>query len=213
MKITVLGAAGNVGRRVVAEAVARGHDVSAVVRDASKFADLPSGAVSKIGDATDAADVAKLTAGQDVVVNATRPPANDSTQVRASTKALMDGVAANDTRLIVVGGAATLAVPGSGGRTVMEDANYLPVSARHIGRASADQYEACRTEERVDWVYLSPPASLAPGLRTGQYRTGADELVVDSEGNSSISIEDLAVALVDEIEVPRHRQRRFTVAY
>ena len=213
MKITVLGAAGNVGRRVVAEAVARGHDVSAVVRDASKFADLPSGAVSKIGDATDAADVAKLTAGQDVVVNATRPPADDSAQVRASTKALMDGVAANDTRLIVVGGAATLTVPGSGGRTVMEDANYLPVSARHIGRASADQYEACRTEERVDWAYLSPPASLAPGLRTGQYRIGADELVVDSEGNSRISIEDLAVALVDEIEVPRHRQRRFTVAY
>ena len=213
MKITVLGAAGNVGRRVVAEAVARGHDVSAVVRDASRVTDLPSGAVSKIGDATDAADVAKLTAGQDVVVNATRPPANDSTQVRASTKALMDGVAANDTRLIVVGGAATLTVPGTGGRTVREDANYLPVSARHIGRASADQYEACRTEERVDWAYLSPPASLAPGLRTGQYRTGADELVVDSEGNSSISIEDLAVALVDEIEVPRHRQRRFTVAY
>ena len=213
MKITVLGAAGNVGRRVVAEALARGHDVSAVVRSSNKFAELPSGAVPKVGDAANSADVAKLTLGQDVVVSATRPPTNNRIQVVASTKALMQGVAENDVRLIVIGGAATLTVPGPGGRTVIEDANYLPVSARHIGRASAEQYEACLNEERVNWVYLSPPASLAPGLRTGQYRVGADELIVDSKGISKISIEDLAVALVDEIEIPRHRRQRFTVAY
>ena len=169
--------------------------------------------VAKIGDATNTADVARLTAGQDVVVNATRPPANDSKKVVAFTKALMDGVAESGVRLIVAGGAATLTVPGTGGRTVMEDANYLPVTARHIGRASADQYEACRDEKRVNWAYLSPPASLVPGKRTGRYRLGADELVVDAEGNSRISIEDLAVALVDEIETPRHHQQRFTVAY
>lgn len=213
MKITVLGAAGNVGRRVVAEALARGHEVSAVVRDAAAIRKLPRAAIARIGDATDAADVAKLTADQDVVVNATRPPAGDSDKTRQFTKSLMDGVAANDARLIVVGGAATLKVPGTGGRTVMEDANYLPVSARHIGRASADQYDACRKEQRVNWAYLSPPASLAPGERTGRYRLGSDELVVDADGNSRISIEDLAVALIDEIETPRHRQQRFTVAY
>ncbi|GAA3564051.1 NAD(P)-dependent oxidoreductase [Marinobacter xestospongiae] len=213
MKITVLGAAGNVGRRVVAEALARGHEVSAVVRDARTFEALPEAAIAKAGDATDPFDVARLTAGQDVVVNATRPPAGDRERVFEFTRSLMSGVARSKVRLIVVGGAATLTVPGTGGRTVMEDASYLPVSARHIGRASADQQEACQAESTVDWVYLSPPANLVAGERTGQYRLGTDELVVDSDGNSSISIEDLAVALIDEAEAPRHHQQRFTVAY
>lgn len=213
MKITVLGAAGNVGRRVVAEALDRGHEVSAVVRNSADIAELPPAAKTQTGDATDAADVAKLTAGQDVVVNATRPPAGDSDKIFEFTKSLMDGVAANDVRLIVVGGAATLKVPGTGGRTVMEDASYLPASARHIGKASADQFEACRLEQRVNWAYVSPPASLAPGERTGHYRLGSDELVVDADGKSRISIEDLAVALIDEAETPRHRQQRFTVGY
>lgn len=213
MKITVLGAAGNVGRRVVAEALTRGHEVSAVVRDARVFGALPDAAMAKAGDATDPVDVARLTSGQDVVINATRPPADDRERVFEYTRALMTGVAQSNVRLIVVGGAATLTVPGTGGRTVIEDARYLPVSARHIGRASADQQEACQEENRVDWVYLSPPANLIPGERTGQYRLGADELVVDTDGNSRISIEDLAVALIDEAEAPRHLRQRFTVAY
>ena len=213
MKITVLGAAGNVGRRVVAEALARGHAVTAVVRDPAQFAELPNAAIACAGDATNPDDVANLTAGQDVVVNATRPPAGESNAVFASTRSLMEGIATSDVRLLIVGGAATLTVPGTGGRTVMEDPNYLPVSARHIGKASADQYEACREETRVSWAYLCPPASLLPGERTGRYRLGADELLIDSEGNSRISIEDLAVVLIDEAEAPRYHQERFTVAY
>ncbi len=213
MKITVLGAAGNVGRRVVAEALSRGHEVTAVVRNAEAFSALPDGVIAKIGNATDSTDIARLTASQDVVINATRPPSDNREQVLNFTRSLMAGVAANDLRLIVVGGAATLKVPGTGGRMVMEDARYLPESARHIGHASANQQQACQAETQVNWVYVSPPASLIPGERTGQYRLGADELLIDADGVSTISIEDLAVAIIDESETPRHRQQRFTVAY
>ncbi|MEM9529490.1 MAG: NAD(P)H-binding protein [Pseudomonadota bacterium] len=213
MNITILGAAGNVGRRVVAEAVARGHEVTAIVRSAALPAGFPAAASVQIGDATDRADVARLTERQDVVINTTRPPAGDTARVTRFTRSLLDGVAASGVRLIIVGGAATLTVPGPAGKTVLEDASYLPVSARPIGRASADQHEACREERRVDWAYLSPPANLVPGDRTGRYRLGGNELLLDSEGKSVISIEDLAVALIDEAENPRHHQQRFTVAY
>jgi len=116
-------------------------------------------------------------------------------------------------RLLVVGGAATLTVPGTDGKTVIEDSNYLPVSARHIGKASADQFEVCLAETRVDWTYLSPGAQFAPGERTGNYRLGTDELLIDAEGISKISMEDVAVVPLDEAERSKHHQTRFTVAY
>jgi putative NADH-flavin reductase len=125
----------------------------------------------------------------------------------------MDGLAQTGARLLVVGGAATLTVPNTGGKTVIEDSHFLPVSARHIGKASADQFEVCRAETRVDWAYLSPPAQLAPGERTGEYRLGTNELLLDDEGNSTISMEDLAVVIVDEAERPRHHRTRFTAGY
>ena len=125
----------------------------------------------------------------------------------------MDGLAQTGVRLLVVGGAATLTVPGTDGKTVIEDSNYLPVSARHIGKASADQFEVCLEETRVDWSYFSPAAQFAPGERTGKFRLGCDELLVDAEGISKISMEDAAVVLLDEAEKPWHHRTRFTAAY
>jgi putative NADH-flavin reductase len=212
MKITVLGATGNAGSRVVAEALSRGHEVTAVVRNLTGSNDLPAARV-RTGDVGNVADVAKVSAGQDVVISAIRPAPGHESDIIPTTRSLMDGLAQTGVRLLVVGGAATLKVPGTDGKTVIEDPNYLPVSARHIGKASAGQFEVCLAETRVDWAYLSPAAQFAPGERTGNYRLGTDELLVDAEGISKISMEDLAVVLLDEAERPRHHRSRFTAAY
>ncbi len=213
MRITVLGAAGKVGSRVVVEALSRGHEVIAVVRNSAGFNDLPAAANARAGDVSNVEDVVKVSAGQDLVISATRPAPGNESNIGQTTRSLMDGLAQTGVRLLVVGGAATLTVRGTGGKTVIEDSNFLPVAARHIGKASADQFDVCRAETRVDWAYLSPPAHLEPGERTGNYRLGTDELLLDAEGNSTISMEDLAVVLLDEAERPKHHRTRFTAAY
>ncbi len=213
MRITVFGAAGNVGSRVVAEALSRGHEVTAVVRDPARFHELPAAANARAGDAGNIEDVAEVSTGQDVVISATRPASGSESEIVATTKALMDGLARTGVRLLVVGGAASLLVPGTGGTTVIDDPNFLPASARDVAKASLDQYEVCRAEARVDWAYLCPPAQLAPGERTGNYRLGTNELLLDAEGNSTISMEDLAIVLLDEAEQPKHHRTRFTAAY
>jgi uncharacterized protein len=214
LRITVFGAAGSVGSRVVAEGLARGHDVTAVVRDPARFGELPAAAEARTGDATNVADVAELAAGHDVVIAATRPPSGSETELVAAAEALLAGLAGSSVRLLVVGGAASLRVPGANGSSVLDDPSLVPAEWRTSALASAAQLEAFRgAETAVDWAYLSPAAHLAPGRRTGAYRLGGDELLVDAEGDSRISVEDLAVALLDEAERPRHHRTRFTVAY
>jgi uncharacterized protein len=213
VRIAVFGATGDVGRRVVAEALSRGHEVTAMARDLVKLKALPANVIARSGDVGNVDDVAALSADQDVVISATHPPPGRESEVAAMTQSLMDGMARTGVRLLVVGGAATLKVPGTGGRTVLDDSRFLPASERHIGQASVQQYAVCSAEDRVDWAYLSPPAHLVPGERTGKYRLGRDELLLDSDGNSAISMEDLAVVLLDEAERPQHHRVRFTAAY
>ncbi|MEV8014827.1 NAD(P)H-binding protein [Streptomyces sp. NPDC086554] len=215
MRITVFGAAGNVGSRVVTEALTRGHDVTAVVRDPARFGELHPGAAHRVGDAQDPEQVAELSTGQDLVVNATRPAPGRESEHAAISRALLAGLASvSGVRLMIVGGAGSLTVPGKGGVLAADDPAYVPAAWRHIALASNDQYDAVRTAEtEVDWTYLSPSALLEPGVRTGVFRLGTDELIVDAEGNSSLSMEDLAVALLNEAELPKHRRTRFTAGY
>ncbi len=213
MRIVIFGAAGTVGRRIVDEALSRGQAVTAVVRNRARSHAFPAGVVVQIGDASNVDDVTALSGGQDVVISATRSATSNVAEVVATTRALMDGLAVSGARLLIVGGAASLVVPGSNGRTVLDDARYLAPAFRSVGEASRAQYLACLSETRVDWVYLSPPAQLEPGERTGQYRLGLEQLLIDSEGHSRISIEDLAVVLLDEAMRPRYHQCRFTAAY
>ncbi|MFT5549377.1 MAG: putative NADH-flavin reductase [Candidatus Azotimanducaceae bacterium] len=213
MKITILGAAGNAGSRLVAEAQSRGHEVTAVVRNESAINNLPTGINIITGDAANVADVVRVSTSQDVVISAIRPESGRESDMISTTQSLMDGLAQTGVRLLVVGGAATLTVPGTDGKTVLEDSNYLPIFARHIGKASAEQFEVCLAETRVDWAYLSPAADFAPGQRTGNFRLGSDELLVDAEGVSKISMEDAAVVLINEAERPSHQRTRFTAAY
>ncbi|MEU6763666.1 NAD(P)H-binding protein [Streptomyces sp. NPDC046853] len=214
MRVTVFGAAGNVGSRVVAEALSRGHDVTAVVRDPARFGDLHPGATHRVGDAGIPEQVAELSAGQDLVVNATRPAPGREAEHAAVSEALLAGLHKTGVRLLIVGGAGSLTVPGSGGVLAVDDPAFVPTAWRHIALASNAQYDAVRTADTdVDWAYLSPSALLEPGVRTGSYRLGADELIVDADGNSALSMEDLAVALLDEAERPKHHRTRFTAGY
>jgi putative NADH-flavin reductase len=210
MRITVFGAAGAAGRRIAAEAVARGHQVTAVVRSADRFGELPDGVNARLGDALSADSATELTRGQDVVVGATRPPNGREDELVAATEVLLAATGAAGGRLLVVGGAGTLAVADGG--TVAEASDF-PAAWLPVARAGAAQLACCRASVGVDWAYLSPAALLEPGERTGRYRLGADALVVDADGRSAISYEDLAVVLLDEAERPKHHRCRFTAAY
>ncbi|GAA0423547.1 NAD(P)-dependent oxidoreductase [Streptomyces luteireticuli] len=212
MRITVFGAAGNVGRRVVAEALSRGHQVTAAVRDRARAGTLPPAVRVRTGDATVPADVARLAVGQDVVIGATRPAPGSERLLVTAAEGLLAGLAGTGTRLLLVGGAGSLTVPGGG--PVLDDPAWVPAAWRPIAQACTDQLAVCRRAgDTVDWTHISPPALLEPGVRTGGYRVGGDELLVDAHGISAVSMEDFAVALVDEAERPRHRGTRFTVGY
>lgn len=213
MRITVFGAAGNVGSRVVAEALSRGHEVTAVIRDPARSHELNASANVRIGDAGNSEDVAKLSVGQDLVITATRPQMGRERELVAITEQLFIGLSQTNVRLLVVGGAGGLTVPGDSNTLVVDDPRYVGPAWRDIALACTEQLEVCRAQTHADWTYLSPPAVLMPGERTGVYRAGNDELLVDEEGNSTISMEDFAVALVDEAEQAKHLQARFTVAY
>ncbi|MEV5607655.1 NAD(P)H-binding protein [Streptomyces sp. NPDC052225] len=213
MNITVFGAAGAAGRRIVAEALSRGHDVTAVVRDPARAGALPAGARVRAGDAADAHAVAALSRGQDAVITATRPAPGREPELAAVARSLLAGLHGTGVRLLLVGGAAGLTLPGTDGVTVADDPGF-PAALRPIAQACNEQLDACRTTAHdVDWAYLSPAAVLEPGERTGRYRLGTDELLVDAGGVSALSMEDLAVALLDEAERPKHHRTRFTAAY
>ncbi|HZH02542.1 MAG TPA: dienelactone hydrolase family protein [Myxococcaceae bacterium] len=211
MRITVFGAAGGVGSRVVAEALARGHEVTAVVRRQAQLSSLPAQAQGRLGDATRVEQVAALSAGQDLVISATRPASGNEQDLVAAAKALLAGVTKSGARLLLVGGAASLRVPDTGG-LVVDDSRYAPAVVRDIAVACHHQFEACTEDDKADWTYISPPALLVPGERTGCYQLGRHDLLMNHEGVSRISIEDFAVALLDEAESPKHRGARFTVA-
>ncbi len=211
MRILVFGATGAVGSRVIHEAVNRGHEVTAVSRTAPSAGTFPSTVHTRQGDASDAAAVAELAHGHDVVISVTRPRAGHEDELAHAAKGLLDGLRSSGPRLIVVGGAASLTVPGTG-RTLAEQPGF-PAEYRPIADACNAQFELVKASTEVDWTYVSPPDLLEPGPRTGNYRLGTDELVVAADGTSAISMEDFAIALVDEAERAQHRGRRFTVGY
>lgn len=201
MRILVFGATGAVGSRVVQEAVSRGHQVTPVSR----------GQQSVRGDASDPDDVARLSAGQDVVISATRPQPGREDELVQAAKGLLIGLRFSGVRLILVGGAASLIVPGPD--LMLVDTPDFPAALRPIALACNEQYELVRASTDLDWTYVSPPALLEPGVRTGDYRKGGDHLLTDADGNSHISMEDFAIALVDEAERAEHVGQRFTVGY
>lgn len=158
----------------------------------------------KAGDATQPARVAPLLAGHEVVISAARFQSSDP-------KALIAAVEqAGVPRLMVVGGAASLEVaPGQ----ALFDAPNFPEAYKPEAEAGRKFLDALRAEQDLDWTFLSPSAEFAPGKRTGKFRLGGDQLLSDANGQSWISMEDYAIAFVDELEAPKHSRQRFTVGY
>ena len=213
MKIIIFGALGNVGSRVVSEAVNRGHKVSAVIRSAGRAEKLPNGVRVLVADALNIEEIRSVITGHDLVISAIRPPEGQELQLVPITQAILTAADEVRIRTLVVGGAATLTLPNLKDTTVLSAENFLPDSVRPIATACAAQHLAVEQSANSDWAYLSPAAMLVPGVRTGQYRLGRDELVCDEAGNSQISMEDFALVLLDEAEHPKHHQVRFTAAY
>lgn len=219
-RIALFGANGGIGVHILREALGRGHHVTAVVRDPARLAGEEHERLTVVtGDATDPASAASVAAGHDALVSAIGGGYADGVAhaalVVAAAKSLTEGLrslgdAAPALGLFVVGGAGSLRTPG-GGR--VWDAEGIPESAVQIMRGQGAALDHYRTVTDVTWTYLSPAADIGPGERTGAYRTGRDDLVVDADGVSRISVADYAVALLDEIETPKHTGERFTVAY
>jgi putative NADH-flavin reductase len=215
MKIVLFGATGQVGQRIVREALQRGHQVTGVVRDPSR-AQSPDPRVPLVqGDATDPASVARAVQGADAVIGSVSPrpgTTGDAPSLVDVARGLIGGVRqAGVRRLVVVGGAGSLEVaPG----VALLDTPGFPDAYKpeaEEGRASLAVYR--EEAEGLDWTFLSPAIVIQPGERTGRYRTTGDALLTDEQGNSTISYEDYAVALLDELENPKHVGRRFGVAY
>ncbi|MFC6598640.1 NAD(P)-dependent oxidoreductase [Kitasatospora paranensis] len=211
-EIVVFGANGAIGRCIVTEALARGHRVTAAVRDPAKYQGL-SGEVIR-GDVLVAEDVARAAEGRDVLVSAVGGGDGPGhlRLIEPAARSLVAGLrllGADAPRLIAVGGAGSLeTAPG----VRVWDTPGLPAPVLQIMHAHGDALAFYRTVSDIRWTVLSPAATIEPGERTGEYRTDTDRLVIDAEGRSRISVPDFAVALVDEIEQPQHLGERFTCA-
>ncbi len=213
MKVAIIGATGFVGRRVMDEALARGIQVTAIARQNK---DLPEHAhlTVALGDVADTAWLAGQLRGQDAVISAYNPGWGEDNlyekTVRGAQQILTAVEQAGVKRLLVVGGAGSLEVaPG----VELVDTPQFPEEIRPGAQAVRDLRNKLRNESALDWTYLSPAALLEPGKRTGQFRLGTTQLLMNGEAPASISVEDLAVAIVDEIEKPQFIRAQFTAAY
>ncbi|MFE6775478.1 NAD(P)-dependent oxidoreductase [Streptomyces sp. NPDC057702] len=233
MHIGVIGATGTIGSRVVAEALGRGHHVTAFTRDITRIHEDRDHITWKSLDVLDAAAIAAALPGLDVLISGFQPgnAANDiadtversvadPTVFATAARALLKALESHPrTRLIVIGGAGSLEVEP--GLVHADSDEHLHATLDQLGlprtyaaavRGHRDALNVLRTSNR-SWTYFSPAEDITPGERTGRFRIGLDQPVLDADGRSRISVEDAAVALVDEAELPRFVQRRFTIGY
>lgn len=212
MNIVLIGASGFIGSALRKEALARGHRVEALVSNPARLAPAPNLTVTQV-DVLDTETLARVLGRPDAVVSAFSGHAQPDVRgyfargfrsIVAAVKRL-PGV-----RLLAVGGAGSLEV--APGRQLVDDAGF-PAAYKGSAEGARDALNLLRAESELDWTMLSPSALIAPGQRTAKFRLGGDQLLVGSNGKSEISVEDYAVAMLDELERPQHRGRRFTVGY
>ena len=214
MNIALIGGTGFIGAVVLSELLNRCHRVTALARDPVTVA-LRPGLTVVAADALDADQVGRAVAGLDAVISAYNPGWSEPRLyelVLQGNQAIVEGVkAAGLKRLLIVGCAGSLYVAPA---LQLLDTPEFPDEFKQGGLASRVVFSQIRLETTLDWSYLSPSLVLTSGPRTGRYRLGADELLPgQGEQPAGISVADLAVAIVDEIETRRHLQRRFTVAH
>jgi uncharacterized protein len=201
--IVLVGATGNIGRCILDEALARRHRVTAVTRDAKKLAARP-GMTVRQGNTADVAAMAAILKGHDALVASVKWNDADIRQVLEAVR--QSGV---PRALFVVGAGSLIRADGRTHLEHMTEAGNVPPTSRPASLA----LDVIRTATDLDWTAISPPASIQPGARTGKFRLGGDRLLEDAQGQSRISREDFAIAIVDELEKPQHRRKRFTAAY
>jgi len=203
MKIALIGVTGNVGSRLLAELLRRGHEITGVARHAERLPSQPH-VTLKNADANEADSLAKVLIGHDAVISTARFSSLKPQPLLAAIKT------AAVTRLLVVGGAGSLEVAPD---VQLIDTPDFPPAYKPEAQAGRDFLNTLRDESELDWTFLSPSAIFVPGERTGKFRLGTNQLLIGEDGESRISMEDYAIALVDELETPRHLQQRFTVGY
>ena len=216
MKIALIGATGFVGTPLVAELLQRGHHVTALARNPSRLA-AQANLTAKPLDVNDADAVAAAVKGHDAVISAFNPGWDVPglyAKFMQGHDAIVAGVERSGVkRFLVVGGAGSLFVaPGVQMVDTPEFASHVPPNIIPGAQAARDALTALRGNTALDWTFLSPPALLAPGERSGKYRVGGEQLLMAGEAPAGISTADMAVAIADEIETPRHLRARFTVA-
>ncbi|WP_420964979.1 NAD(P)-dependent oxidoreductase [Bradyrhizobium sp. B120] len=203
MKIAIAGASGQAGSRLTAELARRGHAVTAIARNPEQIATLP-GVTAVRGDVNDQAALTALWAGHDAAISSVHFTVSDPVKLIGAAKA--SGVG----RYLVVGGAGSLEV-APGVRLVTTPT--FPAQYKAEATKGGEFLDLLRQEKDLNWTFLSPSALFVAGERTGKFRLGTDQLLTAADGKSSISFEDFAVALADEIERPAHIRQRFTVGY
>jgi hypothetical protein len=213
MKLALIGASGFVGAAVLQEALNRGHQVSGIVRHPEKLPQHP--ALSAVaGDAYNAKALAEQLKSHDAVIHAFNPgwgSADIRERFVAGSRAIIAATQqAGVQRLLVVGGAGSLYVaPG----VQLIDTPEFPAEYKEGAEGARQALQLIQGETALDWSFVSPPALLQPGERTGQFRIGGDQLLMSDKAPADISVADLAVAIIDELEHPQHIRQRFTVGY
>ena len=213
--VVLIGASGFVGTAILNELLNRGHKVTAIVRDPAKVtASNPNLKVIQ-ADVTDTDVLIEASKGKDAVISAYNPGWKNPNIYEETLKnypLIVDSVKkAGVERLLIVGGAGTLFY--APGKMVM-DADDVPAKLLPGIKSLGEFYlNTLRKENDIDWIFLSPTANMTPGERTGKFRIGKDDLVVDVNGDSNISVEDYAVAMVDELEQKKYHKERFTIGY
>jgi putative NADH-flavin reductase len=212
MKIAVFGASGRIGSRIISEALNRGHDVTAVVRHPEDYTTIHDHLKVAKGDLFNAQDVETGAFDQEAVVcayNYTRGAA-PSTFSEVVVPLIHGLKQAHTKRLIIIGGAGSLEVaPGK----QLVDTSDFPEAYKAPALAHREALQLYKKEHELEWTYISPAAEIAPGERTGRFRTGTNQLLTDAQGKSFITMEDFAIAVVDEIENPMHIREQMTVGY
>lgn len=214
-KIILIGASGYVGSAIMKEALNRGMQVTAIVRHPEKITIKDANLTVKKGDVTDIDKIARLSKGVDVIVSAYNPGWNNPDIYEETLSVypkILEAVKKSGVpRFLMVGGAGTLFVePG----LRLIDSGMIPETILPGVKSLGEFYlNTLSKEKEVDWVFFSPAANLFLGKRTGKFRLGKDNMIVDDQGESSVSVEDYAVAMIDEVEYPTHHYERFTIGY
>lgn len=212
MKIALFGASGNIGRRIVGEALERGHVVTGLERNPKRVTLRHERLAVATADVTRAEEVARAASGHDAIVSAVGPSGRaDAAMLIDAAHALVAGARrAKVPRIVVIGGAGSLEVKS--GQKLLATRDF-PSAWKPAALAHRDALTFFRSVSDLDWTYVSPAAFVVPGRTTRRFRIGGDQLLVDEQGKCHISTEDLSVAILDELERPAHVRERITVAY